>query len=207
MAGSCCGQPCVRRLKQARDPVLQAMCRAVLPRSSTRVASHPALSNRSTIIVCSVITAKCKAVWNKREILVWYIRHNGPIRSTFIDVFQGLYLSLVVLYVEEGFAIGQINDLQCSILGLVYDTKMQIPLKTKERKLVRNSHVVSCNSNTFTVTLVCRNFLPSRDMRNPASGTRPGTFRVHAAPPTLTQGQRTVRTENSSSVYIKPLWL
>lgn len=35
-----------------------------------------------------------------------------------------MYLSLVVLYVEEGVTIGQINHFYCSLCGLVNNGKM-----------------------------------------------------------------------------------
>lgn len=53
--------------KQAREPFLQAMCRAVLPLLSASRGSAPAFRSRSTKCGCSVITARWRAVWKERR--------------------------------------------------------------------------------------------------------------------------------------------
>lgn len=55
----------VMRPKQAREPFLHAMWRAVFPLSSTRHGSQPAFKSFSTNWTCSVITARWRAVWGE----------------------------------------------------------------------------------------------------------------------------------------------
>ena len=134
----------VMRPKQAREPLLQAMWSAVLPQLSANRGSAPAFRSFSTNRGCSVITARWRAVWGGgksnghliiilvffKPLSVWAEEDNY---FCLISIFD-YYLSLVVVDVEEGVVVRQLDHLEGMFSGFVNDGQVERPVgKGRER--------------------------------------------------------------------------